>query len=218
MYGRLSRIALFALLCTGIVVGSWMLVPPKSDRGIPSSGSPPGAEAGVQPSATPTEQRTGRASRNQRLQAAPSPSKPKPAPTTPRANPPLAGDAALEADVIELVNAERKKAGCGAVRYEVKLRTASRGHSADMAAHEELSHTGSDGSSPWDRAGRAGYDQAMSENIAMGYRTAEDVMEGWMNSQGHRDNILNCDAKAVGVGLARTGSGTPYWTQMFGRA
>ncbi|MGH3647159.1 MAG: CAP domain-containing protein [Micromonosporaceae bacterium] len=214
MFGRLSRITLFAVLCAGIVVGSWLLVPARADHTDPASA--PGRGKPVEATDEPTETRTGRASRNERLQAAPSKS-PKPSPS-PKTNPPLTGDAALEADVIELVNAERAKAGCGAVRFEVKLRTASRGHSADMAAHEELSHTGSDGSSPWDRAGRAGYDQAMSENIAMGYRTAEAVMEGWMKSKGHRDNILNCEAKAVGVGLARTSSGTPYWTQMFGRA
>jgi uncharacterized protein YkwD len=86
-----------------------------------------------------------------------------------------------------------------------------------MARHNMLSHEGSDGSSPWDRAERAGYDAALSENVAMGYPTAETVMEAWMKSQGHRDNILNCEAKAVGVGLARTADGTAYWTQMFGR-
>lgn len=215
MFGRLSRITLFALLCAGIVVGSWLLVPAKAHHSDPASRSGSGKPA-AETTDAPTDARTGRASRNQRLQAAPSKS-PKASPSQPAAGPPLTGDAKLEADVIKLVNDERAKAGCGAVRFEEKLRTASRRHSADMAAHEELSHTGSDGSSPWDRAGRAGYDHAMSENIAMGYRTADAVMEGWMKSKGHRDNILNCEAKAVGVGLARTSGGTPYWTQMFGR-
>ncbi|MGH3738296.1 MAG: CAP domain-containing protein [Micromonosporaceae bacterium] len=214
MLSRISRVTLFALLCAGIVVGSWLLVPARADHR-----ANPGPGAASTQAKSPEQGRDERTSRNQRLKS-PSPPPPSPSPKprpSPRTSPPLTGDAALEAAVIDLVNAERDKSGCGAVRLEVKLRTASRRHSADMAAHNEMSHTGSDGSSPWDRAGRAGYDHAMSENVAMGYRTAEAVMEGWMNSKGHRDNILNCEAKAVGVGLARSSDGTPYWTQMFGR-
>jgi uncharacterized protein YkwD len=157
-------------------------------------------------------QRTGRVTRNQRFKPAPSPSRPHRT-----ASERLTGHAALEAEVIDLVNAERRRARCPEVHLNERLRTAARGHSADMARHNMLSHEGSDGSSPWDRAERAGYDAALSENVAMGYPTAETVMEAWMKSQGHRDNILNCEAKAVGVGLARTADGTAYWTQMFGR-
>jgi uncharacterized protein YkwD len=52
----------------------------------------------------------------------------------------------------------------------------------------------------------------------MGYRTPAAVMAGWMDSDGHRANILNCDFEAIGVGLARDSNGTAYWTQVFGRA
>ncbi|MBO3740117.1 CAP domain-containing protein, partial [Actinoplanes flavus] len=55
-----------------------------------------------------------------------------------------------------------------------------------------------------------------SENIAYGYRTATDVVTGWMNSPGHRANILNCKSKTVGVGVAYATDGTPYYTQDFG--
>lgn len=122
----------------------------------------------------------------------------------------------MENEVTVLVNRERARAGCGSVRTDERLRAAARAHSADMAAHDYFSHTGRDGSSPWDRAGRAGYDQASGENIAWGYATPAAVMAGWMNSAGHRANILNCDSRATGVGLAYRGT-TPYWTQMFGR-
>lgn len=122
----------------------------------------------------------------------------------------------VEDEVVALVNRERQTRGCGAVRVDDRLRQAAGAHSADMAAHERMSHTGSDGSSPWDRARRAGYAYAMSENVAYGYRTAAEVMRGWMNSPGHRANILDCEARAVGVGLAHSRTGTPYWTQMFG--
>lgn len=122
----------------------------------------------------------------------------------------------LENEVTALVNAERAKARCGPVRTDERLRTAARRHSADMAAQGYFSHTSKDGSSPWDRIRRAGYPNGMAENIAYGYPTPADVMNGWMNSAGHRANILNCAAKAIGVGLAYTGSGTAYWTQDFG--
>lgn len=202
---RLSRATLVVLLCAVVGVAGWVTAPSLSEY---ATGSP---AAEVATSASPV-QRTGRVTRNQRFKPAPSPSR-KPSEDAKR----LTGDAALEAEVIDLVNAERRRARCPAVHLDEGLRSAARAHSADMAAHNEMSHEGSDGSSPWDRARRAGYDAALSENVAMGYATAEAVMDGWMNSPGHRENILNCEARATGVGLARSANGTPYWTQMFGR-
>ncbi|HET8682697.1 MAG TPA: CAP domain-containing protein [Micromonosporaceae bacterium] len=134
-----------------------------------------------------------------------------PAPTRSRSRVEVAED-----EVVAIVNRERQARGCGPVRIDDRLRAAAGAHSADMAAHERMSHTGSDGSSPWERVRRAGYAYPMSENVAYGYRTAAEVMRGWMASSGHRANILNCDARAVGVGLAYSGGGTAYWTQMFG--
>lgn len=129
------------------------------------------------------------------------------------------GSTAQSADenkVVEITNQERAKAGCGAVKVNSRLATAARLHSQDQAEHNNMSHTGSDGSSPWQRSERAGYTNAIGENVAMGYRTPAAVMDGWMNSDGHRRNILNCSAKAIGVGLAYASDGSPYWTQMFG--
>jgi uncharacterized protein YkwD len=130
------------------------------------------------------------------------------------------GNTAQEDQVTALVNQERAAAGCGPLRTDERLRSAARGHSQDMATNDYFSHTALNGSSFVDRSAAAGYprDQAGGENIAMGYRTPADVMDGWMNSAGHRANILNCDFKAIGVGLARDSAGTPYWTQDFGRA
>ncbi|MEJ3744182.1 CAP domain-containing protein [Actinomycetes bacterium KLBMP 9797] len=121
-----------------------------------------------------------------------------------------------ENEVVEITNRERAEGGCGTVTVNAKLATAARQHSQDQAEHNNMSHTGSDGSSPWDRTERAGYTNAIGENVAMGYRTPAAVMDGWMNSSGHRANILNCDAKAIGVGLAYASDGSPYWTQIFG--
>ncbi|MEV6841409.1 CAP domain-containing protein, partial [Streptomyces sp. NPDC051133] len=102
--------------------------------------------------------------------------------------------------VAELVNAERSKNGCSPLTLNDTLTKAAQAHSEDMAAHQNMSHTGSDGSSPGDRITRAGYDwSAYGENVAFGYTTAEQVMASWMASPGHRANILNCTFKEIGV-------------------
>jgi uncharacterized protein YkwD len=125
-------------------------------------------------------------------------------------------DASYEAKVVQLTNQYRTKYGCASVRTDTKLTSAARLHSVDMVKRNYFSHTGANGSTFVTRAKLAGYSSPIGENIAWGYRTPEAVMTAWMNSAGHRANILNCKAKAVGVGLARKADGTPYWTQVFG--
>jgi uncharacterized protein YkwD len=145
--------------------------------------------------------------------------KPSPSRSTTRPATGSGGSPAQSADeneVVEITNQERAAAGCGPVKVNTKLANAARLHSQDQAEHNNMSHTGSDGSSPWQRSQRAGYANAIGENVAAGYRSPAAVMDGWMNSEGHRNNILNCSAKAIGVGLAYASNGTPYWTQMFG--
>jgi uncharacterized protein YkwD len=95
------------------------------------------------------------------------------------------------------------------------LRRASREHSADMAARNYMSHTNPEGIGPGERASAAGYHRWSGENIAMGYPTAEAVVDAWMSSEGHRANILNCESRAIGVGAAEGARGM-YWTQNFG--
>ncbi|GAA1371200.1 hypothetical protein GCM10009612_62030 [Streptomyces beijiangensis] len=87
--------------------------------------------------------------------------------------------------------------------------------SEDMAARNFFDHTDPDGKSPWDRADAAGVSGLGGENIARGQADAAAVMDAWMNSPGHRANILNCDYKTLGVGV-HFGSGGPWWTQDFG--
>ncbi|WP_407566871.1 CAP domain-containing protein [Polymorphospora sp. A560] len=184
---------------------------PATPTGEPSTPATPSGSPS--PSATPTS-------------AGPSPT-PKASKTsaTPRRTPSRtpttrteSGGGSQEEQVVAIVNQRRAEAGCGAVRTNADLAKAARLHSEDQAAHNRMSHEGSNGSSPWQRAEQAGYQRAISENVAAGYRTPAAVMEGWMNSPGHRANILNCDAKAIGMGIARSGDGTIYWTQMFGSA
>ncbi|KUL31768.1 hypothetical protein ADL15_21140 [Actinoplanes awajinensis subsp. mycoplanecinus] len=118
-----------------------------------------------------------------------------------------------------MTNTERLTNGCGALRIDNRLITAARAHSSDMIAQNFFSHTGSNGSDFVAREVAAGYPKngASAENIAWGYRTPQEVVTGWMNSAGHRANILDCSSTAVGVGIATTSIGTIYWTQDFGR-
>jgi uncharacterized protein YkwD len=127
--------------------------------------------------------------------------------------------AQYEAEVVKLTNEHRVAKGCPALRVDSRLTAAARAHSTDMVARNFFSHTGSNGSNFVARSVAAGYPQrgAAGENIAWGYRTPKDVVTGWMNSSGHRANILNCSSIAVGVGVAYNAGGSPYWTQNFGR-
>ncbi|MER5933543.1 CAP domain-containing protein [Streptomyces sp. NPDC002054] len=153
--------------------------------------------------------------------------KPKPNPSTPPAPKPTVPTATkkpttpavptgVAAQVVALANKERAKVGCSPLTVNAKLTTAAQNHSKDMAANSNMSHTGSDGSDPGQRITRAGYTwRTYGENVAYGYSTPEMVMTGWMNSPGHKANILNCSFKEIGVGLAQPNS---YWTQAFGAA
>ncbi|MEN3362140.1 MAG: hypothetical protein V7637_6122 [Mycobacteriales bacterium] len=122
-------------------------------------------------------------------------------------------DASVTDEVVRLTNLERAKAGCDGLRIDPQLTAAAQGHSTDMADRGYFSHDTPAGKTPWDRAKAAGYAEPSAENIAMGYRTAADVVTGWMNSPGHRANIVNCASHAVGVGYDPRGY---YWTQLFG--
>jgi uncharacterized protein YkwD len=122
------------------------------------------------------------------------------------------GDRDLERRVIELTNRHRQDNGCPPLTPNDKLHASALGHSVDMATRNYFSHTSLDGSSMRDRIERQGYAWRMlAENIAAGYRTPESVVEGWMNSPGHRANILNCGLTEIGVGHHQR-----YWTQNFG--
>jgi len=125
----------------------------------------------------------------------------------------------VELEVIDRINRERENAGLSPLAAEVRLGEAAFLHSEDMAFHNIFNHTGSDGSSPWDRFARAGYPMTRgAENIAAGYGTPAAVVEGWMNSSGHRANILNGNVKHIGVGhISHSASDYGrYWTADFG--
>ncbi|WP_159939945.1 MULTISPECIES: CAP domain-containing protein [unclassified Nocardiopsis] len=113
--------------------------------------------------------------------------------------------------VVTLVNSERAAAGCDPLRVDDRLTAASQEHSEDMDRRDYMSHQSPEGEGPGDRARRHGYDAWGAENVAKGQTSPEQVMNAWMNSEGHRANILNCDLVAIGVGESGNA-----WTQMFG--
>ncbi|WP_405705536.1 CAP domain-containing protein [Streptomyces xanthophaeus] len=125
-------------------------------------------------------------------------------------------NADAESAVLSLVNKERKAAGCDPLTANAKLSAAARAYSDTMARSGVMSHTGPDGSTMTSRVEAAGYAWSrLGENIARGQSDADAVMNAWMNSSGHRANILNCDFREIGVGLHK-GDGGPWWTQNFG--
>ncbi|MFF1419474.1 CAP domain-containing protein [Streptomyces sp. NPDC058280] len=140
---------------------------------------------------------------------------PAPSQTTTRAVETPSAPSSAEAAVLTLVNEERAKAGCAPLQADAGLGGLAQDFSDDMAARGFFDHTDPDGKTPWDRADAAGVTGLGGENIARGQATAQAVMDSWMNSEGHRANILNCDYTRLGVGV-HTGSGGPWWTQDFG--
>ncbi|WP_405750177.1 CAP domain-containing protein [Streptomyces sp. NBC_00012] len=135
------------------------------------------------------------------------------APATRSASAPA--DSSVRSAVLALVNQERAKAGCSPLTASASLASLAQDFSEDMAARGFFDHTDPDGRTPWDRASKSGVRGLAAENIARGQANAQAVMDSWMNSDGHRANILNCDYKTLGVGV-HYGSGGPWWTQDFG--
>jgi uncharacterized protein YkwD len=132
-----------------------------------------------------------------------------PAPTAPPSCDP-SGNGSFESALIELINQERQSHGLGTLSSQSQLTTAARNHSADMACNSFFSHTGSDGSLPWDRVTALGYSySAIAENIFAGSSSAQTAFDAWMNSPGHRDNMLNPDYTEIGVGY-RYWATSPY--------
>lgn len=128
-----------------------------------------------------------------------------------------------ETQVLNLTNAFRAENGLPPLSLNPQLAIAAETHSNNMAQQDFFSHTGADGSSAGDRAQDAGYSSSfVGENIAAGYSTPEAVVQGWIDSQGHRENLLNPDYEEIGIGyvLLDNDTGTVnynhYWTQVFG--
>lgn len=125
-------------------------------------------------------------------------------------------DGMLSYALLTATNEQRATAGCAPLRVDTELIIASVEQSGYMATTRNFGHAGADGSTFVSRAREAGYATPAGENIAWGFRDPAQVMEAWMASPQHRENILNCEAKSVGIGTRRSADGTPYYTQVFG--
>jgi uncharacterized protein YkwD len=138
-------------------------------------------------------------------------------------------------DAINQIRAQRAASSgtpCPALSVSPQLQQAAQVHSDDMARRNFFSHTNPDGIGPFERVAATGYEGSrVAENIAAGYPSIEAVVQGWMESPGHRANILNCTLTETGIGYVfqgddrndvRTSASIQsgpfffYWTQTFG--
>lgn len=121
-----------------------------------------------------------------------------------------------EQEVVELVNVERQKAGLPALTLDAEISNIARLKSKDMADNNYFGHQSPTYGSAGNMLSQFGIDwSAWGENIASGQRTPEAVVTAWMNSSGHRANILSSNFSRIGVGYVTNSNGTPYWTQIF---
>lgn len=121
----------------------------------------------------------------------------------------------FEYEVLELANEERKAQGLEPLEFSVEVSEVARAKSHDMADSNYFDHQSPNYGSPFEMMQTFGVDyRAAGENIAMGQRSPEEVMNGWMNSEGHRKNIMHDQFTHLGVGYVEK-NGTTYWTQMF---
>ncbi len=121
-----------------------------------------------------------------------------------------------ESEVARLVNVERAKSGLPALKLNWQLSRVARYKSADMADKGYFAHNSPTYGTPFQMMENFGLRfSAAGENIAYGQRTPAEVMRDWMNSPGHRNNIMSPSFTEIGVGLAKNKNGVCYWTQQF---
>jgi uncharacterized protein YkwD len=127
--------------------------------------------------------------------------------------------ASFEGELLRLTNLERQKVGLAPLKLSLPLTRAAQLHSTDMARNSYFSHTGQNGSSMADRAKATGYKYSyLGENLAAGKATPEGTIRQWMNSSGHRANILNRNFTEIGFGYENAPNSRykNYWVQVFG--
>lgn len=120
---------------------------------------------------------------------------------------------------VAMINAYRKSNGLQSLTVDAQLTAAAKAHSQDLAKWDRISHYGSDGSNPWDRVRRVGYQPRLAaENVGTGQTTLNEVFAGWKKSPGHNKNLLLKDAKNMGIALvydSKTEFKT-FWTLVLG--
>jgi uncharacterized protein YkwD len=190
--------------------GQWPgVMAPGQQPGFQAPGQLPGFQApGQLPGFLAPGQQPGQ------LPTAPSPAMPVPGQQPPAAAPSASQQALVQA-VLDGVNRERSKAGLAPLALSPQLCAVATERSQDMASRNYFSHTDPDGHDPWWHYQQAGLAyKAAGENIAEGQPTPESVVSDWMNSPGHRANILNPAFRTIGIGVVQSAHGL-VWTQDF---
>jgi uncharacterized protein YkwD len=182
-------------------------VPTPDDRPAVAATSSPSASRAATSSATPTAG-TGKP---QRDTAAQSPARP----VAQSPGRPVADDGqAMQREGLRLVNDARRTHGCPPLAISSRLVEAARGHAVDMASHGYFAHRSPSGEDAGDRVSDTGYDWATyGENIARGQDSVAEVVDSWLHSPTHRENIMTCAHSEVGIGLAFDADHKPYWVQ-----
>jgi uncharacterized protein YkwD len=147
------------------------------------------------------------------------PMQPAAKPSTP-AYPESGAFATRESQIFDLINAERRRRGLPALVYNPQLDQMAKIQARQMATFQKMAHVlpGAEMPTLADRAHRVGYTYGrIAENVALGYPSPDAVVEGWMTSKGHRENILDRDVVETGIGMARSSAGGLYYCQVFGR-
>lgn len=119
----------------------------------------------------------------------------------------------------DLINAYRKSKGLKPVALNAELSSAAKAHAKDLAKWDRISHYGSDGSNPWDRVKRAGYNaKVAAENVGTGQASIDEVFKGWQESPGHNKNLLMADVEHMGIALVQEPKTEfkTFWTLVFG--
>jgi uncharacterized protein YkwD len=119
----------------------------------------------------------------------------------------------------DLINSYRQAKGLKPLKINVALTEAAKAHSRDLAKWDRISHYGSDGSNPWDRVKRTGYNaKVAAENVGTGQASIEEVMKGWQDSPGHNKNLLLTDAVDMGIALVQDPKTEfkTFWTLVVG--
>ncbi|MCQ4380842.1 CAP domain-containing protein [Clostridioides difficile] len=123
---------------------------------------------------------------------------------------------AYQKEVVDLVNIERAKAGLNPLTLDSSISNVATKKSQDMIDDNYFSHNSPTYGSPFDMLKKFGISyKTAGENIAMGQKTPKEVVNAWMNSEGHRKNIMNPNFSKIGVGVAQKSGGSIYWTQIF---
>ena len=124
--------------------------------------------------------------------------------------------APVQQEVLALVNQNRRRGGCGDLSLDRRLISAAYDHATDMARRGYFAHESPNGDGSGDRMREAGYRWSRyGENIARGQESVYEVVDGWMHSPVHRENIMDCRLDQMGIGLAFAPDDTPYWVQDF---